>query len=203
MKRWLLVMGRVGTVMVAAGLALLLVSLIPPARTSSFSSGNQIAPETFQLFGPALPPFATNITFYSQFFSTLTPQQELRVELTCNGTLEAYLLKTSTQSFMDNFEAGHNTSALKGYLQTNPDTVVWQGEIAFEGTVDYIPTEVINATLILSNPSSDSIRVDFEGGILSLLGPSGKVQALAFFAIPIGFVLASPWLLNMRKSKTE
>jgi len=45
-----------------------------------------------------------------------------------------------------------------------------------------------------------SLTID-EGTITGLIGPANKVQTLAFFAIPIGFVLALPWLSDLRKAR--
>ena len=202
MKRWMLVLGRAGTVLVAVGLALLLVSLIPPTRTRSFGGGNILAPDTFQSLGQNSGPFANmNVTFYSSIFSTLTPQQELKVELDCDGTIEVYLLKLSLYDLMDNFrETEHSVTLLEEFLLANPDVIGWQGEM-IKGVVDYIPTEVISATIIVSNPSSNHINVDYTGSILNLFAPAEKVRTLAICMIPLGLVLSFPWLLDLRKSR--
>ena len=202
MKRWLLVLGRGGTVLIAVGLALLLVSQIPSATMSNFMGSYFVAPDTFEPLGVNSGPFADmNITFYPQFFSTLTPQQELKVELNSSDSIQVFLLKISMMDLMDNFSGTEHTVKLfEEFLQDNPDVIGWQGEI-LEGVVDYIPTEVINVTMIFSNPSSNNILIDYSGSILSLLAPTEKVRTLAIWAIPIGFVLALPWLLDLRKSK--
>jgi hypothetical protein len=201
-KRWLQVVSRVGTVLVAVGLALLLVSLIPPLTTMSFSSGNVLAPETFTVLGPQIPPFGENASFYLQFISQLTPQQELKVDITCQGTVDAYILKTSQPNLMNSLPGGGmNTTALQDYLQVNPNVIGLQSKITDQGTIEYTPTEIINATVLLSNPSRDPVSVNYEGKIMSLLGPSGKTQMIAYVAIPVGFVLAAPWILDLSKKR--
>lgn len=201
MKLWKVLISRAGTVMVAAGLALLLVSLIPPARTTSFSSADQVPPETFRPLGSSVGPFAdANITSYSRFFSTLTPQQELKVDLSCNGTVDVYLLKINLESLMNTFGSESSVASLEEFLQANPDVIGWQGEI-LDGTLDYIPTQIINATILFSNPSSNTISVAYDGSVFSLIAPTGKAQTLGIFAIPIGFVLTLPWLQDFRKSR--
>ena len=202
MKRWLIVLGRSGTVLVAIGLALMLVSLIPLASTGSFSAGGTIAPNSFQvIWGDSSPFGKINGTFYSLFFSTLTPQQELIVEIECDDKIDVYLLKINNMDLIYNFSGtDRNVSLLEEFLQVNPDLIGWQSEM-IEGVVDYIPTEVIYATLIFSNPSPNRISIEYTGRILRLLAPTGKVQTLAVWAIPIGFVLALPWFLDLRKSK--
>jgi hypothetical protein len=205
LNRWLLILGRVGTVLIAIGLALLLVSLIPPTTSRSFGSGSRIAPDTFEPLGANSGPFANlNGTFFSQFFSTLTPQQELKVEIECNGSIQVFLLKISLMDLMNNFSGTERTVTLfEDFLQSNPDVIGWQGEILEEGVVDYIPTEVVNVTIVFSNPSSNTISIDYNGSILSLLAPAEKVRTLAIWAIPIGFVLAFPWFVGLRKQKSK
>lgn len=202
MKRWLLVLGRVGTVLIAVGLALLLVSLIPSTTTSSFVGSHFVAPDTFEPLGVNSGPFADmNATFYSQFFSTLTPQQELKVDLECSGSIQVFLLKISMMDLMNNFSGTEHTSTLfEEFLQANPEVISWQGEI-LEGVVDYIPTEVVNVTMVFSNPSSNKISIEYSGSILNLLAPAEKVRTLAMWVIPIGFVIAFPWFLGLRKSR--
>jgi len=142
-----------------------------------------------------------NATFYSKFFSTLTPQQELILEINCTGTIEVYLLKIDLKDLMDNFSGTErNVNLLEEFLEVNPDLIGWQGEMR-KGVVDYIPTEVINATMIFSNPNPDHQSVDYTGRILRLLAPTEKVKTLAIWAIPIGVVMAFPWLLDLRKSR--
>ena len=187
--------------MVAAGLALLLVSLIPPARTTSFGSADQVPPETFRSLGSTAGPFVNpNFTSYSRFFSILTPQQELKIDFSNNGTVDIYLLKTNLESLMNTFGGERSVASLEEFLQSNPDVIGWQGEI-LDGTLDYIPTQVINVTLLFSNPSSNTVSVGYNGSVFSLIAPTGKVQTLGIFAIPIGIVLTLPGIQNFMKSR--
>ena len=196
MKRWIIFLGRGGTVLIALGLALFLVSLIPAAQLGSFSSGSwPVYPERFE----------TSIEH------VLTPQQGLQVAVTANGTLDVYLLEVSEQTIYDWIQEHHpeqemtfdffNVTRLEEFLEANPDSIAWQEEM-HERKIEYVPTKVTNVTMILSNPTSDYIIVDYEGSITSLVAPGTKVRNLAQWAIPIGLVLALPWLAQLRKEKT-
>jgi len=203
MKRALLVVDRVGTVLVAVGLALLLVSLIPPATTASFSGRNQLSPETFAVFGPSMGPFVINSSFYIQFVTQLTPQQELKVDITLQGAVDAYVLKINQQELLNSLPTGDmNASTLQAYLHANPNVIGWQCKITNQGTLAYTPTEIVNTTVLLSNPSRDRLDITYDAKILSLLGPADKVRTLAYVAIPVGFVLAVPWILDLNKKRT-
>ena len=207
MKRQIIILGRLGTVFVAIGLALLLVSLIPTYSTMSFASSERVAPGTFQPLGMA--PFGNlfpNATFYGEYFTTLTPQEELNVKLTCNGTINAYLLQinlnTLFQSINSSSGNSNNATQLGTYLTANPETILWQGQVT-NGTVDYTPTAIINATLVFSNPTQNTVLLQYNGKILNLLAPANKARTLAFGAIPLGFIMALPWFIDLRKRKNS
>ncbi len=202
MKSSLGLLSRVGTVAVAVGLALLLVSFIPPARTSSFSSSVPVFPLTFRTMTPSLPPLPLNITVFNPF-STLTPQQELKVDITCNGTLEVYLLKQDSIAFQNKIGNASNASLLNDYIQANPSIVGLEKQITQEGAIDYVPTEIVNATVVFSNPSQNIVSASWQGSVYSLLGPASKAQLLAEVLIPIGVILALPWFIGMAKSRRK
>jgi len=196
MKRWIISLGRGGTVLISIGLALLLVSLIPPAQLGSSSGGGGIGPKMFQ-------PFSEYV---------LTPQQGLEVTINASGTLTVYILEVSTQTIYDwisehyseqetPFFDYNNVTRLEEFLKANPDTIGRQKEIR-EGKVEYIPTKVTNATLVFSNPSSVSVQCMYEASITAIIAPGTKVQNLAQWTIPIGFVLALPWLVQLWREKT-
>jgi hypothetical protein len=197
MKRWIILLGRGGTVLIAIGLALLLVSLIPSAQLGSFAGGGWVIfPKRFE----------------ASFEDILTPQQGLQVTITTNDTLTVYILEVSIQTLYDwisehQLEQGmtppdfSNVTNLEAFLEANPDSIGWQGEIR-NGKIEYVPTKVTNATLIFSNPSSDYITVEYEGSITALVAPGTKVRNLAQWTIPIGFALTLPWLTQLWKEKT-
>ena len=197
MKRWTVFLGRGGTVLMSIGFALLLVSLIPPAQLGSSSGGGGIGPKMFQTFSEYV----------------LTPQQGLEVTINASGTLTVYILEVSTQTLYDWISENYleqetpffdynNITNLEEFLKANPDSIGSQKEMR-EGKIKHIPTKVTNATLVFSNPSSDPITVEYEASMTAIVAPGAKVQNLAQWTIPIGFVLAMPWIAQMWKEKTK
>ena len=179
------------------GFALLLVSLIPPAQLGSSSGGGGIGPKMFQTFSEYV----------------LTPQQGLEVTINASGTLTVYILEVSTQTLYDWISENYseqetpffdynNITRLEEFLKANPDSIGSQKEMR-EGKIKHIPTKVTNATLVFSNPSSDPITVEYEASMTAIVAPGAKVQNLAQWTIPIGFVLAMPWIAQMWKEKTK
>ena len=185
MKRWIIFLGRGGTVLLSIGFALLLVSLFPSAQLVSTGGSGSTIPEMFE----------------THFEHVLTPQQGLEITITADGTLTVYLLEVSSQTIY-NWIGGYNTSIarLEEFLEANPGSIGLYREMS-EGEIEYIPTKVTNATLILSNPSSERINWEFEASITAMLAPSTKVRSLSLWTIPIGFVLALPGLVQLWKER--
>ncbi len=189
MSRWIIVLSRGGSVLIAVGLALLLVSFIPSA---------QLTPS---LWKTAIPPQWVQPSIED----TLTPQQGLRVTISANGSLDVYILEVSSHvlyEWVDDAREFLNVTDLDEFLEANPGSVGWHDEVR-NGTIthEYIPTKVTNATLVLSNPSSVRVPVEVEFAITSLVAPAMKVRTLAQWTIPIGFGLTIPWFTRWWKER--
>jgi len=61
----------------------------------------------------------------------------------------------------------------------------------------------MNVTLILSNPSTETVNVSYSGRLLSFLVPSERALNPAKFVVPIGFVLVLPWLTLWKRRRTK
>jgi hypothetical protein len=187
MKRWLIFLGRGGTVLLSIGFALLLVSLIPRADIISSEGQGRLGPESF------LIPFGR----------VLTPQQGLEVTITADDTITVYILEVS-QEIIDAWiieQPPPGPPRLEDFLEENPDVIGSQKETR-EGKIDYMPTKVMDVTLALSNLSSEPVNFSFDYLITSEVAPGTKVRNLAQWTIPIGFVLALPWIAQLWKEKT-
>lgn len=188
MKRWIIFLGRGGTVLITISLAMLLVSLIPSAQLATSAGTTAVPPKWVQSF----------------IETTLTPQQGLQITIWANGTLDVYILEVSSQVLYewvgDDFL---NVTDLEEFLEANPGLIGWYDEVR-NGRIkhEYVPTKVTNATLVFSNPSSEYVPVDYEASRTSRIAPETKVRNLAQWTIPIGFVLSLPWLTQMWKKKT-
>ena len=193
MKRWTIVVGRGGTVLIAVSLALLLVSLIPQINLMTLGGRTPpISPEGV---------FATNSR-------VLNPQQGVQVNATVEGTINLYLLEVGSSQIFPGTGGGvlfANATELLDFLDANPDLIIWNYTLedeTFERS--YIPTKVANATLVFHNPSSDEEAiVDYELSLISTVAPGEKVRNITYWAAPIGVILAIPWLVNMWKQRKQ
>lgn len=200
MKRWTILVGRGGTILLAIGFALFLVSLVPAAQLGSFMGG---------------PGPVHSKTFSWYFSQVLTPQQGLRMAVTANGTLNVYVLEVSSQYLVgwirehypeptDDFLGMYNVTRLEEFLETYPNSIAWNGEI-LNGKIEfeYVPTKITNATLVFSNLSTDLIQFEYEGTTISLVAPGKRVLPLAQWIIPIGFVFTLPWLAHLWSDRRQ
>ena len=201
MTRWMIFLGRGGTVLITIGLALLLVSLLPPAQQYFYFPTTDVPPKWTQ------PAYNWEGIVFDVI---LTPQEELQIDLYANGTLNVYILEVSLQVLYqwvgDDFLS---VTDLEEFLEANPSVIGWYDEFRNghnEHTEhiehEYVPTKVTNATLVFSNPSSEYVKVHGNVDLMSHLA-GFKVRNLAQWAIPIGFVLFLPWLTQMWKRKTR
>jgi hypothetical protein len=190
MKRWTTVLGRVGTVLIAISLALLLVSLIPQINLMILRGAMPLSPEQV---------YVTN----SQ---VLNPQQGVQLKVTVEGTINVYLLEVSNSQLYP--ESGGmafaNATDFQEFLDANPDLIVWEYNLEDESfEKSYTPTKVMRATLVFHNPSSDEAILDYEVTLISSVAPGEKVRTIAYCAAPIGIILAIPWLLNVWKQRKQ
>jgi hypothetical protein len=205
-------LGRISTTLITIGCALLLVSIVPSAKIESFVGGNlAVWPQTFSAFHESSYYSGDSGFVFFERFPILTPQQELQLNIESNGTLQAYLVDGGTLRITYWIQENHPEQniyssdffyapLLTEFLTLNPDAVLWQKEIqSGVNTIEYTPVDVINASLIFSNPSSDKVIIKYDGAILKHLAPVSRVQTAGFSVVLIGCVLAAPYLLAFKK----
>jgi hypothetical protein len=194
MKRWTIVVGRGGTTLIAISLALLLVSLIPQINLMTLGGSMTVSPGMVQ---------ATNSRL-------LNPQQGVQIKATVEGTINLYLLEISSGQIFPGTGGGMvlaNATDLQeildAFLDANPSLIIWDYNLEDElFDRSYTPTKVMNATLVFHNPSLDEeATVDYELSLISTVAPGEKVRNIAYWAAPIGIVLAIPWLVNIWKER--
>jgi hypothetical protein len=188
-KRWTTILGRGGTTLIAISLALLLVSIIPQPQLSSTEGRTPLLPDQLSIvFTPG----------------ALTPQQELQLAVTVEGTLKVYLLEISVEFRLGEgiFELGFNLTDLQELEEEHPDKIIWEDPVEnSDYERSFTPTRVMNATVVFYNPSSEIAIAEYDIALKSSLAPGEKVQTIAYWAAPIGIILASPWLLNIWKQR--
>lgn len=235
--RWITLLGRTGTVVIMIGLALVVVSLIPPATGFTSISGGVITPEEYRV----------------DHSRVHTPQTGLQISVESTGDVRVYLLGLSPPEF-DNWKTElaeaypdseliridvfvmplvflreaypdsddpqmpgitdlddppipdimdimWDIAVLDKGLQTYPEIILWQSPPGSTLSHEFFPTDVLYITVMVANPSPDTVEVETEIRDLAVLAPKERLVAAARLLIPIGVVLAIPWLVSKKVKK--
>jgi hypothetical protein len=193
-NRWIILLGRAGTVLMVAGLALLMLSLIPPrtVENTDFRQTLNLEPKTF--------------TFELSFFLSIPadPQHGFNLNAEANNSVTAYLLNVGRE-YIQQWITSHftdiqpspslNGSILQEFLSNHQASVIWQENVDDKGIeLQYVPTRLMNITLVFSNQNAAAANVKYSGKLLNFIVPSERALNPAKVAIPVGFILSVPWL---------
>ncbi len=198
--RWIPLIGRTGSVILMTGLALALVSLIPPAAFFSFVRGGGILPEKYEV-----------LRWY-----VLTPQVELRVSTKSNGSVYICLLGVSQLEFdlwaraqvkespgwsPEVLLAMRDLAILEKFLQERPNVVLWKSPLGEELSYEFSPASILNVTVVIANPSPSVVEVIARiEGVVRLA--QERVIAAAQWLILTGLISAAGAALIKRLRKT-
>lgn len=205
--RWISLAGRMGTVLLMIGLALGLVSFIPAAPTGGFSAGGtgSMQPEKYDVL------YTTSI---------LTPQTGLRISINTSREMHFYILNVFDGDFQEwamswvrerfpdldesaVWWASRNVTVLDAFLESHLDAVLLESTVETKLSTEFFPTTVSNATNIIANPSLETVQFEYEIASITTLAPRGRTLLPAQLLIPIGLVLAIPWIFFTKIRKTQ
>lgn len=198
---------RLGTVILAMSLALSLVWLIPsqpPPISTGRGSRMFIRQEMYMLAS----------------VGAITPQSEFDISVQANGTVLVYLLDVHSSAFMswirswiDSQYPGLGStqisqvsyvSALNAFLESNPDTVLWKSDPTNDMSKQFFSDKVGNLTLIIANPSSSDIRLNYDYKLVNLIAPKSRLLLLIQLLAPVGLVLTIPSIIvEFRKGRSQ
>jgi hypothetical protein len=201
-SRWITVLGRTGSVLLVVGLALAILSLIPTAPAGFNAMGGfDLMPRKYHVFP------------YTRVYS---PQIGARITVTSNNSVQLFLLATHALELSEWAESWireeypdldetqiwsemYNVSVLHEFLQAHPGALLLNETVNGEYSLDYFPSKVTNATIVISNPSLMWADGDIYLKEIATLVPRERVVMPAEMLIASGVVLALPW--TVQKSK--
>lgn len=184
-----------------AGLALLMLSLIPPrtVENTEFRQTLNLEPKTF--------------TYELSFFLSIPadPQHGFYLDAEANSSVTAYLLNVGRE-YVQQWITNHftdiqpspsfNGSILEEFLSNHQASVIWQENVDDRGVeLQYVPTRLMNITVIFSNQNAEPAKLKYSGKLLNFIVPSERALRPAEVVIPVGFILSVPWLNSLRKRR--
>ncbi len=197
-KRRAGLVGRIGTVLLAAGLALILTSMVPPAvgRTARSSGGGLIASGEYVVF-PS-PRRSIDIT--------LSPWLGCQVLVESEVDMGFYLFDVTRQELIDLIPDLNEThlrqgkvSVLEAFLQSNPEHVLFQGTGARGEPVVFFPKEVTNVTWVIANSSPREVLFETSLATVTTLVPLERAAVIAGTLFCLGAPLTLYWAVQGRR----
>ena len=203
---WISLIGRAGTVLLMIGLALGLVSLMPAAPMSwSYSSSSQDAP----------PEKYTSLSITS----VITPQTGLLITMNASNEVYVYVLDVFEndlrdwsaswvrEHFPDIDESAlwwesRNLTVLDAFLESQSDVVVWKSDLFTKLSHEVFPAKVSNATVLVANPSHNSVQFGYEIKSITSLAPRERTFTTAQLLVLVGVILTVPWIFFTRIRRT-
>ena len=196
-------LGRIGSILLATGLALALVCII------TATSGPTIEPRWTSR------PVTWTFMSHPQYL-TCHPQKGVRISVISNSSLQIYVLGTHPLQLREwalswvkehfpslnesqVYWAMLNISVLNAYLQTHPENVMLSEGVKGEWSIEFFPPKVTNVTLVASNPSLNSISVNMKTTPITTLVPRQRAFTVTEVLFVSGIALALP--RTVKKSK--
>jgi hypothetical protein len=225
--RWVTLLGRIGTVILMIGLALLVFSLIPSGGGFQYALGQPIEPEKYII----------------EELGVYSPQTGLQISVNSTNNVHVYLLGVNPveldnwktllreaypdldEMFIDSFavpmiffheaypEETHlslndsqtlsmlwNVAVLDKGLQTYPEIILWDPPLSSAFSHELFPADTLDIMAVVANPSSNTVEFDMKMQKAAAVAAKERVILAARLLIPIGIVLTIPWLI-LRKVK--
>lgn len=199
-SRWITLLGRTGSILIALGLASVLVSAIPPRSLLEMGPWRFTSrPEKYDIIHAG----------------AYLPQKGCRILIATNDSLQIYflaahplqLLESIKSWIKEHFPTLNETqvlmrweaSVLEAFLQTRPEDILLKETVKGERSIDFFPPKATNVTVLVSNPSLMPVDVNRKITVMSTVVPRGRIATTIEVLTALGVALALPW--TVKKSK--
>ena len=89
-------------------------------------------------------------------------------------------------------------------MKDHPEKILWEQKVEDSSyKQNYVPSAIVNATVVAYNTGSETATVNYNIALKSSLAPGNKVQTIAYFAAPLGIIMAVPWILSGWKQRKQ
>ena len=191
MKRQFYWMGRAGTVLLVVGVAVALVTFIPPAGGSTIGASGRF------------PPIAMSEVM--NFPYLITPQQQIKLTVEAEGLVlvhilevsQDYLLEWIIERFPELRPGELNITVMEAFLDAHPDSVIFTDE---DRTISWVftPKRLLKVIAVMTNVDDDPSGVSYEWRVerSTILVPVELSLPQSLVLVTLGIVLALPWTVS-------
>jgi len=228
--RWITLLGRIGTVILMIGLALLVFSLIPSGAGFQSAWSQPIEPEQYiirelRVYSPQtglqisvestdnvhvylLGVNSVELDNWRTLVREAYPDLEMRYEIFIEFWVVPMIFfhEAYPEEALPNLDDPQtwdmiwDVAVLDKGLQTHPEIILWDPPPSSSFSHELFPADALDIMAVVANPSSSAVEVDMEIRDLAAVAAKERVIVAARLLIPIGIVLAIPWLI-LRKVK--
>jgi hypothetical protein len=228
--RWITLLGRIGTVILMIGLALLVFSLIPSGARYEPGGSQPIGPEQYMLeelwvylpqtgfqisvestdnvhvylLGVSQVELDNWITLLMETYPDSDPYLEMFIYSYTVPMIffhEAYPEETHLSlNDSQTWDMMRDVAVLDKGLQTHPEIILWGPPPGSSFSHELLPADALDIMVVIANPSSNTVEVDWKVKEIAAVAAKERVIVAARLLIPIGIALAIPWLI-LRKVK--
>jgi hypothetical protein len=228
--RWITLLGKIGTVILMISLALLVFSLIPSGARYEPGGSQPIGPEQYMLeelwvylpqtglqisvestdnvhvylLGVSQVELDNWITLLMETYPDSDPYLEMFIYSYTVPMIffhEAYPEETHLSlNDSQTWDMMRDVAVLDKGLQTHPEIILWGPPPGSSFSHELLPADALDIMVVIANPSSNTVEVDWKVKEIAAVAAKERVIVAARLIIPIGIVLAIPWLI-LRKVK--
>jgi hypothetical protein len=228
--RWITLLGRIGTVILAIGLALFVFFLIPSGARYEPGGSQPIGPEQYMLeelwvylpqtgfqisvestdnvhvylLGVSQVELDNWITLLMETYPDSDPYLEMFIYSYTVPMIffhEAYPEETHLSlNDSQTWDMMRDVAVLDKGLQTHPEIILWGPPPGSSFSHELWPADALDIMVVIANPSSNTVEVDWKVKEIAAVAAKERVIVAARLLIPIGITLAIPWLI-LRKVK--
>ena len=177
--RWLTLLGRIGSALLALGLAFVLVFVIPPAPIGTWGGPGWHAIKPDSCSGSS--------------FGAFTPRTGFQLSLTANNSIRFYILAKRP------VVPERKPSYLEDYLREHPDEIFYSATIDDELSVTFFPPRMTEVWFYYSNPSGTCVNVTRTFRYETILVSKEQILMPTVVLTFSGGVLVLPWIFQRRK----
>ena len=186
MNRWVLVTARLGIVLLLLGVGLFLAYVIPPSNVTSKGGLSEVfSSQTFDIQ-------------YSSTPELLNPQTGIQITVDTNGTLDFRIFnldRYTVQSALNTSLPSQNSQILDQFIAEYSSHLVRDYEVTSDKTVvTYVPADVENVTIIVTNPTSTAVSWSYQTDQVNVIASQDRLFLALGITLVLGAAMTMPWL---------
>ncbi|MCD6095804.1 MAG: hypothetical protein J7J99_04485 [Thermoprotei archaeon] len=180
MRMFSTILGRIGTSILFACLALMILIYIPPICVSDVITTHLLCPGHYSNVARCCGEHGAQI--------------ELKIHMSANGTFNVYVVNACNDRLMMN----GTLQQLYEFIKENPNRVLME---YVGNTFEYTIKEAPNTSVIVANKGESALWITYRVKTYILMVPYSKVKTLIVYLVPLGAILMIQQIIMKLRSR--